>query len=118
MSSMMLMADQVEAIAASLASKFDLSFFPGTRHILVVKETRTHAVLIHQTTFNWRLSTARLSDLTGFDQGWCYTGKTAFAMAYGQALLWPDDDDGTHRPDFWYRDLTTDERRREFLFRD
>ena len=108
--------DQVERLSAAVSKTVGLAFFPGTRHILVVKETAAHAILIYPTITNWRLATAPLRDLNGFDGGWCYTGAQAFVLAYTQAQFWPDDDEGTHVPDYWYRDTVTEQRRTEFLF--
>lgn len=107
---------KTEESAAQIAETFGFSFLPGTAHILVVKETKTHAVCVYQTLFNWRLATIPLSDLTEFSRQWCYTGGPGFALALAQATLWPDDDDGTHEPEFWYRDVNTDQRQKEYHF--
>lgn len=105
-----------ERLAHAVSERFGLPFLPGTRHILVVKQTRTHAVVIYPMIANWRLATAPLRDLTGVDRAWCYTGTKGFWLAFTQAQFWPDDDDGGHVPHYWYRDAVTDERRKEFLF--
>jgi hypothetical protein len=111
-----LLFEKVEETAAQIAAQYGLSFLPGTSHIMIVKETKTHLVCIYQTVFNWRLARIPLRDLSGFDAAWCYTGEPGFGIALGQAAAWPDDDDGTHTPLYWYRDLNTDTRQQEYLF--
>lgn len=101
--------------AAKIAELYGFGFLEGTDHVLIVKETPHHFVVIHQTMFNWRLATAYKSQ-RGFQQQWCYTGSPGFANALVQAMLWPDDDDGSHEPQFWYRNVQTDQRQPEYKF--
>lgn len=92
------------ANAARACELFGLSLLPGTEHMLVVKETRTHVITLHQTTFNWRLSKIPLRSLAMSENGYCYTGRSAFFLAYNEAAQWPEDDEGSYVPGLWYRD--------------
>lgn len=97
--------DVAAANAAWVCATLGLSLLPGSDHIVVVKQTRRHAITVHQTLYNWRLGKVPLRDLAVFDNGYCYTGRSAFFLALNQAQAWPDDDEGSHVPELWYRDL-------------
>jgi hypothetical protein len=74
-------------------------------------------VCIWRAAFNWRLVLQSHTDWTSFSNGWCYTGPHAWPAALSQALAWPDDDDGHHVPEFWYKNPYTGQIQEEYLNR-
>lgn len=104
---------------SEITARFGFPLAPGSDTVMVIKTTRAHHVCLHQTTFNWRISTLPLDDIGpeggSYDNAWCYTGRYAFWTALHQAMDWPPDDDGNHVPDLWYRNPMTGERRKEHL---
>lgn len=85
---------------------------------IIVKQLATGIdVCLLQTAFNWRLILWR-TDHPGWPfNGWCYTGPHAFGIALVQAQEWPDEDDGSHVPFFWYKNPFTQATQPEFLNR-
>jgi len=82
----------------------------------IIKETPTHVISVHETTFSWRVCRAKRGDTTGYDRQYCFYGTdlityqkrlSDFLRTIQAAVEWDGSDD-TH-PEGWDKNAQTGE---------
>lgn len=74
----------------------------------------TYLDVLHMLFGNKRLVVTPVKTQWCYVGGWCYQGPQAFLVAVQQCLVWPEDD-LTHVPWGWHKDVTTGQRQPEFF---